>query len=52
MTFIYVIAGFLLVFFSLQFLMVFRAKRSKGIKISGGWCGKAGSAGCKAERGS
>ncbi len=35
MTFIYVIAGFLLVFFSLQFLMVFRAKRSKGIKISG-----------------
>jgi thioredoxin 1 len=35
MTFIYVIAGFVLVFFSLQYLMVFQAKRSKGMKISG-----------------
>ncbi len=35
MTIIYIIAGFVLVFFSLQYLMVFQAKRSKGIKISG-----------------
>ncbi len=35
MTFIYIIAGFVFLFFSLQYLMVFQAKRSKGIKISG-----------------
>ena len=35
MTFIYIIAGFVFLFFSLQYLMVFQAKRSKGIKVSG-----------------
>lgn len=35
MTIIYVIAGIVLLFFTLQWLMVFQAKRSKGIKISG-----------------
>jgi thioredoxin 1 len=35
MTFIYVFAGFALVFFSLQYLMVFQAKQSTGKKITG-----------------
>ncbi len=35
MTIIYVIAGFALVFFSLQFVMITSAKKAKGKKITG-----------------
>ncbi len=35
LTFIYVIAGLALVFFSLQFIMILSARKSKGLKISG-----------------
>ncbi len=35
MIFVYVIAGFFLIVFSLQFMMIAKAKKSKGIKVSG-----------------
>jgi thioredoxin len=35
MTFVYIIIGILVLFFGMQFLMIFSAKRAKGTKISG-----------------
>jgi thioredoxin 1 len=35
MTFVYIIIGILVLFFGMQFIMIFSAKRTKGTKISG-----------------
>jgi len=35
MTFVYIIIGIVVLFFGMQFLMIFSAKRAKGTKISG-----------------
>jgi len=35
MTFVYIIIGILVLFFGMQFLMIFSAKRARGTKISG-----------------
>ena len=35
MTFVYIVIGILALFFGMQFLMIFSAKRAKGTKVSG-----------------